>query len=311
MTDKKSYSKLTVTDFEKSFAEKLSPYVRNKIRKYNFQYRQPTQQERDGFIKKNLEALLNKPIEQAGSRRKQRWEKGWSENLSKYNKAAVTDSLIPKYFGKHNCIRWKQDFIIPLSKNFEANSLFLIQDWLFDKYLRKVKSVYEFGCGTGHNLLRLRSLNKNAILWGLDWTKSSQELIAKIRETGLDHNIYSRNFDFFKPDYSFKLDKNGVAITIASLEQTGDKFDKFINYLVETKPKLCIHIEPVYELLDKNSLLDLLSVKYFQKRKYLWGLLSYLRKLETLKKIKIIRAQRTFVGSLFIDGYSVIVWQPI
>lgn len=308
---KKVRKKLTSGDFEKIFGENLSQYVKDKIRTYNFHYRQPTKKERDGFIKIILKTLLDNSIEQTGSNRKQKWEKGWTENLIKYSKLATIKNLRPMYFGKYKCIRWNRDFIIPLSKNFEANSLSLIQDWLFDKYLRKTKNIYEFGCGTGHNLVQLRTINNKATLWGLDWTKSSQNMIDRIRRTGLSHNIHGYNFDFFKPDYSFKLDKNGVVITIASLEQTGKKFDRFISYLLKEKPKLCIHIEPIYELLDKNNLLDFLSIKYFQKRNYLWGLLNYLRKLETSKKIKIIRAQRTYIGSLFIDGYSVIIWQTI
>jgi hypothetical protein len=31
-------------------------------------------------------------------------------------------------------------------------------DWVFEKYITNVDSVYEFGCGTGHNLLRVRDL---------------------------------------------------------------------------------------------------------------------------------------------------------
>lgn len=307
MTNKK----LTSGDFEKAFGEKLNQYVKNKIREYNFQYRRPTQKERDELIKKILEVLLDQSIESVGKGRLSKWEEGWNENLNKYKKAAVIKNLSPMYFGKYNCIRWNRDFIIPLSNNFEANSLDLIQDWLFDKYLRRAKSIYEFGCGTGHNLLRLRTINKKAVLWGLDWAKSSQKLINGIQQINPNSNLRNRNFDFFKPDYSFKLNKEGVVITVASLEQTGREFNKFINYLLKEKPKLVIHIEPVYELLDQDNLFDYLSLKYFQKRNYLWGLLDYLRKLETSKKIKIIRAQRTYIGSLFIDGYSIIVWQTI
>lgn len=295
--------KLTFKDFEKAFGEKLSPYIKNKIHKYNFQYRKSTQQERENFIKKILNVLLDHSVERAGSSRKDQWEKGWKENLDEFN-------LIPKYFGKYKCIRWNQNFIIPLSKNFEENSLSIIQDWLFDKYLRKAKNIYEFGCGTGHNLLRIRNVNQNANLWGLDWTNSSQKLVDKIKNN-LDKNIYSHNFDFFKPDNSFMLSKGAIVITIASLEQTGKNFELFINYLLKNKPKLVIHIEPIYELLDKNNLLDYLSLKYFQKRNYLWGLLNYLQKFEIQKKIKIIKAQRTYIGSLFIEGYSVIVWKII
>ena len=97
---------------------------------------------------------------------------------------------------------------------------------------------------------------------------------------------------------------------MASLEQTGEEFEKFLDFLVQAKPNLVIHIEPIEELLDENNLLDLLSIKYFRKRHYLKGLLSYLRMLESRKSISILESRRTFVGSFFIDGYSLIVWKP-
>ena len=61
----------------------------------------------------------------------------------------------------------------------------------------------------------------------------------------------------------------------------------------------------------KNKVTKKLTVKYFEKRNYLSGLLSGLRKLEKQNKIKILKADRNNIGSLFIERYSIIVWQPI
>jgi hypothetical protein len=141
------------------------------------------------------------------------------------------------------------------------------------------------------------------------WAKSSQELIRQISEDTKDEKLWGKQFDFFNPDYDFD-DVGDVICTIASLEQTGTNYDKFLDYLLFYKPKLCIHIEPIAELLDINNLLDYLSIEYFKKRNYLSGFLTRLRQLEKEGKIEIIRAQRTYIGSLFIEGYSVIVWKP-
>ncbi len=197
-----------------------------------------------------------------------------------------------------------------LDKNFEVNMLAILEYWLFEKYLKEFSKIYEFGCGTGHNLIRLREVNKTAELWGLDWTKSSPKIIRDIAKTSEDRKIKAHCFDFFNPDKNFKTDKNGAVLTVASLEQTGKKYKKFINYILKNKPALCVHIEPTAETLDENNLLDYLSIKYFKKRNYLDGYITYLKKLEKQSLLKIIKIQRSYIGSFYIDGYSVIIWKP-
>ena len=98
--------------------------------------------------------------------------------------------------------------------------------------------------------------------------------------------------------------------TSSSLEQTGNDYKNFVNVIIKNKPEICVHIEPVDELLDPKKLPDYLSIQYFNKRKYLNGFLNYLRELESKGKIKIIEAKRTNSGSLFVDGHSLVVWRP-
>ena len=77
------------------------------------------------------------------------------------------------------------------------------------------------------------------------------------------------------------------------------------------KPDYCIHVEPIEELLDENNLLDWLLIQYFNKRKYLKGFLNHLHVLEKNSNVEILKAQRSYIGSLFIDGYSIVVWKPL
>jgi hypothetical protein len=302
---------LDANDFESVFNEKLTEYVKSKIREYNFQYTNISFEEYNNILKRVINTLLDPNLSKSGEHRREAWERGWDENYEKFTDKENIESIQPLYFEKYNVIRWKQNYIKTLSKGFERNSLAIIQDWLFDKYLRGAESVYEFGCGTGHNLLRVREVNSTAEIWGLDWAKSSQKLIQKMGRKGIVKNIYAHNFDYFHPDQHFILKSDAFVYTVASLEQVGSKYEEFISYLLKNKPKLCFHIEPIAELLDENSLLDYLSIEYFRKRNYLSGFLNYLRKLEKSSTIKIHTAQRTYIGSMFIDGYSVIVWQPL
>lgn len=259
----------------------------------------------------NCVALLDPNVMKSGEHRKSEWEDGWGENLTEISQEKGNiNSIIPKYFNKYGAIRWRGKFIKPVSEKFEYQSLGIILDWLFDKYFRDYDSIYEFGCGPAYNLLRARETNKDAKLWGLDWAESSQAIIDKIRLDGVDKNIFGHNFDYFNPDLDFNIDKNSIVFTVASLEQVGNKWDKFIDYLIEQKPSMCIHVEPVGEMLDDDVLLDYLSIQYFKKRNYLEGLLNGLRDREKQGKINILKTTRTHIGSLFIEGYSVIIWKP-
>jgi hypothetical protein len=64
------------------------------------------------------------------------------------------------------------------------------------------------------------------------------------------------------------------------------------------------------ELLDEDNLLDKLSILYCKKRNYLKNYLSYLRELEKEDKIEIIKEQRLYGGSYFLEGYPIVIWKP-
>lgn len=303
--------RLQVNEFEEIFGEKLSPYVVERINRYAFEYEDFSEIDRDELIHLIIKTLLDPNVMKSGEHRKSEWEDGWGENLTEISQEKGNiNSIIPKYFNKYGAIRWRGKFIKPVSEKFEYQSLGIILDWLFDKYFRDYDSIYEFGCGPAYNLLRARETNKDAKLWGLDWAESSQAIIDKIRLDGVDKNIFGHNFDYFNPDLDFNIDKNSIVFTVASLEQVGNKWDKFIDYLIEQKPSMCIHVEPVGEMLDDDVLLDYLSIQYFKKRNYLEGLLNGLRDREKQGKINILKTTRTHIGSLFIEGYSVIIWKP-
>lgn len=303
--------RLTEADFEEAFNDTLSQYIITKIKEYDLSYYDLTPPERDASIQKIVDVLLTSNLEEAGEHRLEQWEKGWGQNLAELEASSSVEAVIPGYYGKYNVLRWKQKFIKPAHKDVERNLHAIIQDWLFDKYMRSAETVYEFGCGPGHNLFRVRRVNPKAKIWGLDWAVSSQKIIQRFARNGVDRNFFAKQFNFFSPDENFNLENNSIVYTSASIEQVGTQYERFVEYLLRQRPGLCIHIEPIAELLDENNLLDYLSIQYFKKRKYLSGYLDHLRRLENQGQIKIQRAQRTYIGSLFIEGYSVIVWAPL
>jgi hypothetical protein len=253
---------------------------------------------------------LNSDLVQVGAHRSGDWEKGWQENYENYKQSKNLNDVIPKYFNKIPLIRWKQEWIQPNSPTMEYDMLGLIVNFITDSYLENFSNIYEFGCGTGHNLLRIRNRLPDVNLIGLDWATSSQALIRQVAVDTSDPKFTGENFDYFKPNRDLKIKDNSAVITVASLEQTGSKFNEFIDYLVAQKPSLVIHIEPMWEPLDETNLMDYLSIKYFEKRSYLNGLQKYIEHLESQGTAEIVKKERTYVGSFYIDGYSLLVWKP-
>jgi SAM-dependent methyltransferase len=300
---------LDASYFEKLFHDGFSPELVERINGKNLACVDISEEEKDYCILTAVKYILQDGAVKAGAQRIEQWENGWSENLLEFKESGDKNALIPKYFRKSTYSRLNQRFVKGISPDYDHMMLTVILDWLFDKYLKgnSVKNIYEFGCGTGHNLLHAREYNTNAEIVGLDWAKSSQICIQNMNLKG----ISGYNFDYFNPDYNFHINKGGIVFTVASLEQTGENYKEFLDYLLSSDFSICIHVEPIAELLDQTNLPDYLSIMYFKKRNYLSGYLNYLESLEQQGKIEILQKQRTYIGSMFIDGYSVIVWKKL
>ena len=301
--------KLSQDDF-KDFGP-ISKFVSKKIETFNLGYRHPSQKERDEIILKILLFLNTDEVTFSGSHRKTQWEDGWGENLKEYLSTGDLESLVPKYFGKYNVQRLNGDFIIPDDSSFEIKLVSLIQYIIFEKYFKNSDTVYEFGAGTGHNLLRMREVNPSAMLHSMEWARSGVDLLNEVAKTNEDSRLCSTVFDNFNPDYDIKLENNSSVYTFAALEQLGDDSDSIINYWIENNPSIIVNVEPMSEPLDSNELLQYLSIQYFNKRKYLEGYINKLGELEKQGKVVIHDVIRTGLGSLYIEGYSVIAWSPV
>jgi hypothetical protein len=302
--------KITVQDIEEIVGFKISDSCKSLINEFDLTYRELTKEERDNIIL-NITNVLNDSIEFVGKHRLEKWENGWFENLELLKQNNNVNSLIPKYFNKYNVARWKGDFIKCETEYFDYKlHIILVDAILHDVVDSHYSNLYEFGCGPAYHLLRFGKFNPDINLIGLDWAKSSQDIIKEIKELKINDKITGYNFDYFNPNYDINIDKNSAIFTCASLEQIGENYKEFVDYLIAKKPEICIHFEPSSELLDENSLVDKLSILYFNKRKYLNGYLTYLKQLEQEDKIEIIKTQRLYGGSYFIEGYPVIIWKP-
>jgi trans-aconitate methyltransferase len=301
---------LAPSDFETAWNTELSSAITESILQSGLYYQYMDRNEYDKHLLCMLKGIDANTI-QTGPHRIQEWEDGWSQNLNDITDEDLLSSIIPKYYGKYEVSRWKQSLIKPANRSFDAKVVKIITEWCFEQYISQVDAFYEFGCGPGHNLMTARHFNPTAEIWGCDWADSSQKIVNRIASITNDKKMFAQKFDFFNIDDSFILCPNSAIFTLASLEQTSTNYTDFVNYIIMSKPSICIHIEPIEELLNNNNLLDYLSISFFHKRNYLSGFLTFLRGLEKEGRIEILRSQRTYTGSFMIEGHSIIVWKPI
>lgn len=276
----------------------------------DFRYKTLGKKHRDAVILEILRRIEEKGFSIAGREGKERWERGWGENLNSFiNSNYDMAELIPKYVKQNQVCRLYQEYIQPISPNFEFNVFTVLRLWLFNKFLSHVRSVFEFGCGPGYNLVLLGKLFPAKELYGLDWSEAAVETVNLLGAKFNSH-ISGRTFDLFNPDYSLQIPSKSAFITIGCLEQIGDSSKLFIEFARVKQPDICIHVEPVVELYDHNNLVDHLAMKFHGCRNYLTNFLPNLMDLQKSGKIEMISVKRVYFGSLFHDGWSLIIWRP-
>lgn len=273
----------------------------------DFRYRSLAGEERDRLILEILKTL-HAALPVSGRNRLARWEDGWSENLQAFVSSNYDlKQLLPGYYRKgRGVMRLFGKYVLPEDSGFEMNVLAVLLAWIGKTFLRGVDHVYEFGCGPAHNLVALAEMYPEKSYHGLDWAAASQQIIEAIAKfNGI--NIDSRRFDMFSPDRSCKLELNSAVVTVGAMEQLGQNFDPFLQYLLNGAPAICIHVEPIYELYDQSNLLDYLAARYSEKRGYLRGYLTALKSLEEAGCIKLLHVQKN-LGSQYHDGWTTVAW---
>ena len=178
----------------------------------------------------------------SGPKRKKDWEAGWSQNLDEIkNERLSVESLLPHYFRRGQSImRYNGDFIMPENAFFERDFLHCLLQCLAEKHIASKSVVYEFAAGPCYNVATLAQMTTGKCYHALDWARSSQNItnfLAKNKHALElnDNEFVGRNFNFFEPDYNFKLEENGLVYTIGGLEQLGNDFSDFLDYCLSFK----------------------------------------------------------------------------
>ena len=289
----------------------LYPLTKSLIKKFNFKYRVIDNEEYQKLILSILKRIDSDTQKIASNSRKKVWFKGWSENLDKFKKTKnLNKSLVPKFVRPNQPIRIFSKYCKTNNKNFELDYIQVYRTWFFEKYFKKLEHIHEFGCGTGFNLMSFINNYPEKEYHGSDFVYSSVNLVNYVSKYK-NMNLSGYLFDMKRPNFKYDIKKNSGVFTFGSIEQLSGDYKNFIKFLIKKSPEIIVHTEPCEELYDLDNLNDYLAFKFQNKRGYSSGFINYLLELESKKKIKILKINRLFFGSLFMEGYNHISWKPL
>jgi hypothetical protein len=304
---------LTPSDFAVLFGttpDGIPNSCRELIANLDFRYQTLAGAERDQVVLEVLKIIeADTQIIGAGDR-KGVFEKGWSDNYQAFlDSNHDLNELVPKYVRPNRVVRLNHRYIMPESRTFELDCFTVFRHWLFSTYLSDLDAVYEFGCGTGWNLVELAKMYPSLEIHGLDFVPSSKELVNTISSVyGL--NLTGHVFDMLRPNEDISFKGRSAIFTVGALEQLAGDFEPFLDFLLNRSPALCITVEPTLELYDDSNLVDYLAMKFHSKRGYTTGFLPRLQQLETTGEIEILHTKGSCLGNMLMDGYSLVVWRP-
>lgn len=271
--------------------------------------RPANQREREEYILEFLKRIRNPKIVRDDQENLEAWNEGWQENLDEIRNSGLTEANVkPRYFRGSKFFRFKKDLWVTDNLQLEYDLFVACRRLLFNHYLANAPGIVELGCGSCGNIHLLSRMFQDKRIRGCDWATPSVELaneIGKIQE----RDISGVQMDFLNPPKDLRLGQGDAVISIHALEQIGNRHQKLIESLVNSKPSIVLHYEPILELYDDNNLYDNLAAWYSTLRNYLNGLLDYLRDLESKGRIEILKVCRPEIGGIMHEA-SLIVWKP-
>ena len=248
--------------------------------------------------------MLNKKLEVD-------WQDDWFSVLQNLqtNNDNVKSIIRPKWFRESAFVNIQNCLSLTETPYVDWEYQLITRQMLFYTHLKDIENICEFGSGSGTNFYLINEIlqNKNFIL--SDISVTSLKIIEELKRKLNRNNLTYSNIDI-EQDIDLQLPDNTAVITTSVLEQIGDNYKNFINFILKEKPQIVINVEPIVELLDSKNGFDNVMNLYCEKRKYLAGYLTELEKLEKQKKIKIIMKKRTMVSGTFIEN-SVLIWKVL
>jgi len=233
------------------------------------------------------------------------WERGWKENLDAYLATRDPDALMPKYIRPGLPLRCNGRFVMPDDPFCEWKWYRKLLEYISDRWLADSYSVLEIGSGSGHNLAWLKLRYPEKSISGWDWSPSAVAIARVVSDGGSIFNMFK------PPPDAFPILQTTTVLTVGAMEQTGTEWQPLLNFLLATKPKRVVHVEPILDWYNPNNPVDQTAIEAHLARDFWTGYLDALINLMDEGKIAIKDTQYTSFGSLLVCGYSILVWRPL
>jgi len=231
------------------------------------------------------------------------WERCWADAAARFKENPSAEELVPEFIRAGGITRLNGSL---MAGDSELEYVRECHRSIGRRFVN-LPVIYEFGCGTGFNLVSLSQVEPQKSFCGFDLSKAA---VALVREAGrvLNLPIGADRFDMREPrKHDIEIPPDTGVFTFGAMEQVGDP-RPFIDWLIEKRAAMVYHIEPVPELLDESNLLDWLSLQFHKRRGYTTGMLPY---LQDHRHCELVSVQRSHFGSMMLESYARIVWRPL
>jgi hypothetical protein len=175
-----------------------------------------------------------------------------------------------------------------------------------------VTALVELGCGYGSVILDLarRPEFSGVPLFAADFTASGPALAAMIAKTeGL--SVVTGTCDLARnPVASLEIPPGALVFTAYAAQYIECLDSSFVEGLAALRPKVVVHLEPVWEHCGTNTVLGLLRRRYIEANGYNRNLVTLLHEEVGRGRARLLEETPPAFGPNPLLAASVIAWAP-
>lgn len=305
---------ITGVEMETAFGFSLPDYVHRQLEEANLKYHPLTDSENNALIARYMEDVVEGRgrFTPSGPEREGIWSDAWDGTLDRFKRSGYDPkSLSPPFIDKASHIRWNGRYVYAATPNLESRIYEIIRGWIFREIVAQPWTdckLFEFGAGSCFNVATYCGMFPDRDAMALDWAPGSVEIAELLRQK-CEMRVSGSRFDFFNPDYGIDLGDAAVVLTVGAIEQVGENFRPFLDYLLSKKPRRVVFVEPTVENYDSSKPFDQLAITYHKKRNYVVGLKPAIYELHQKGVVTVLEDFRTTLGSKYHEGYQVLAWE--
>ena len=181
-----------------------------------------------------------------------------------------------------------------------------------EPHLPGATALVELGCGYGSVILGLarKAAFQDIQYFAADFTSTGSELASLIAKQESIELITGKADLKSEKITDLAVPEGAVIYTAYAAQYVEPLTDALVNGLRALRPKVVVHIEPVYEHCDPATLLGLLRQRYIQANGYNQNLSTILHDHEARGSLEIIHDSVPGFGPNPLLAASVIAWVP-